>query len=176
MTGSRPGRAAPLSTIMAKQNKKRSNNGITIVGSGISVYEVEVDLGKYAGLMTNDIDGFSRRLIKVFPTLRRHECYAGETGGFEMELENGTDLAHVMEHLIIEMLKTASRPRRRFSGWTRRKGRRHVIHFQAPDGSMGRCAAVGAVKVIESIIAGERVRKRDIIKSIRDAKEVPRCE
>ena len=163
-------------TNMAKKNTKRSTNGITIVGSGISVYEVEVDLGKYASLTTNEIDGFPNKLMKMFPALRKHECFAGETGGFALELEKGTDLAHVMEHLILEMLKTASRPRRRFSGWTRAKGKRHIIHFQAPDSSMGRCAAVSAVKVIEGIIAGETIRKGDIIKSIRDAKEVIRCE
>ena len=159
---------------MASRNKRRCNNGITIVRSGISVYEIEVDLGKYASLKSNEIHGFSGKLMRTFPTLRKHECYAGEAGGFESELKKGTDLAHVMEHLILEMLKTAARSHSRFSGWTRRKGKHHIIHFQAPDGSTGRCAAISAKKVIESIIAGEKIDKRAIIKAIRDAKEVIR--
>jgi cyanophycin synthetase len=157
---------------MGPTRKKRSNNGIKILRSGISVYEVEVDLGKYSSLMTNAINGFPRKLVRMFPGLRRHECYAGECGGFEMELKKGTDLAHVMEHLILEMLRTAVRPPKKFSGWTRKRGKSHVIHFQAPDSSMGRCAAVSAKTVIESIIEGKKVSKRSIIKSIRDAKEV----
>jgi hypothetical protein len=161
---------------MANKNKRRCNHGITIVRSGISVYEVEVDLGRYASLKTNEIHGFPGKLMRTFPSLRKHECYAGEAGGFESELRKGTDLAHVMEHLIIEMLKTAARPNSRFSGWTRRRGKHHIIHFQAPDSSMGRCAAISAKKVVEGIIAGEKIDKRAIIKSIRDAKEVIPCE
>jgi cyanophycin synthetase len=157
-------------------DSKRNNQGISVLRSGISVYEVEVCLGKYASVRTNEIDGFPAKLLRMFPALRAHECYAGETGGFVAELKKGTDLAHVMEHLILELLKSALRPHRRFTGWTRKKGKNYVIHFQAPDGPVGRCAALSSIKVIESILGGKRVNKRAIIRKIRESKEAPPCE
>lgn len=152
--------------------KSKNQSGIRLVSHGVSVYEVEVDLGKYTGMTTSRMDGFAARLVRMFPGLRKHECYAGETGGFLQELKRGTDLAHVMEHLVLEMLKVACAGRRRFTGWTRKKGKNYVIHFQAPDGAMGKCAALTAAGVIEDIINGNRVNKREVIRCIKDAKEV----
>ena len=147
-------------------------SGINITRSGISVYEVEVNLGHYSSLRTNEMDGFVDRLLKVLPSLRRHECYAGESGGFVQELRKGTDLAHVMEHVILELLKLTAGKGRRFTGWTRKRTRTHVIHFQVPDGGMGRCAAQAAARLIEDIIEGKRISKRAILSGIRQSKEV----
>jgi cyanophycin synthetase len=122
------------------------------------------------------LNGFPVKLLRMFPGLRKHECYAGEAGGFALELRQGTDLAHVIEHLTLELLKTAARPGRKFSGWTRRRGRRHIIHFQTPDASMGHCAVACARTIVESIIGGRRVDRRAMIQSIRDSKEVARCK
>jgi len=147
---------------------KGRTRGMRIVRSGISVYEIEVDLGKYSSVTTASLNGFTRKLVRLFPELRAHECYASEVGGFLKEMEKGTDLAHVMEHLILEMLKMASRSHRRFTGWTRRKSKNHVIHFQAPGAQAARRAAAGAIEIIEGVIAGERVDARLIIGEIRD--------
>jgi cyanophycin synthetase len=146
------------------------------VRSGISVYEVEVDLGKYASVTTASLNGFARRLVRLFPELRAHECYASEAGGFLKEMEQGTDLAHVMEHLILEMLKMASSSHRRFTGWTRRKSKNHVIHFQAPNAQAAKRAAVGAMEIIETLIAGGRVDARVIIGEIRNSEKGGRTE
>lgn len=145
--------------------------GIRIIRSGISVYEVEVDLGRYSCLTTAEISGFRTKLLRLFPSLRKHECYASEVGGFVRELDRGTDLAHVMEHIILELLKMASRSRRRFTGWTRKKSKNHVIHFQAPDAHAAREAALGAIEVIEGIIGGNRVNAQMLIKEIRNSKD-----
>jgi cyanophycin synthetase len=155
--------------------RKPNDDGIRIVKSCISVYEVEVDLGRFSSARTNRLNGFPGKLLRMFPALRKHECYAGEAGGFALELKKGTDLAHVMEHLTLELLKTAAGSGRKFSGWTRRRGSRHIIHFQTPDSSMGHCAIMCAKTIIESIIEGRRVDKKSIIRSIRDSKEVARC-
>jgi hypothetical protein len=77
-----------------------------------------------------------------------------------------------MEHLILELLKSACGRRSRLTGWTRKKGKNFVIHFQAPDGSMGRCAAYSALGVIEDVIQGRRVYKQNIIRCIRGSREV----
>jgi len=142
-------------------------DGIRIVRSGISVYEVEVDLGRYSPATTANIRGFKARLLKLLPSLRKHECYAGEVGGFVQELDRGTDLAHVMEHVILEILKLAEGSRRRFTGWTRKKSKNHVIHFQAPGAQAAKEATRGAIEVIEGVISGTRVDTAAIVKAVR---------
>jgi cyanophycin synthetase len=150
-------------------NLRAGPRGIRIVRSGISVYEVEVDLGKYASASTADLDGFPRKLVRLLPELARHECFASEVGGFLDEMKKGTDLAHVMEHLILELLKVSSSPPKRFTGWTRKKSKNHVIHFQAPSAQAARKATAGAIQIIEGLIAGSKVDARAIVKDIRES-------
>jgi cyanophycin synthetase len=144
-------------------------NDIKIVRSGISVYEVEVDLGRYSCVTTAEIGGFNSRLLRLLPSLKKHECYAGEVGGFVSELERGTDLAHVLEHVILELLKLAAGSRRRFTGWTRKKSKNHVIHFQAPDARAAREATARAVQVIEGVIQGTKIDADGLVAGIRKA-------
>ena len=155
-----------------KPVRHRAGNGIRITRSGVSVYEVEVDLGKYASVNTDEIKGFSKKLLALLPTLRSHECFAGECGGFVEEMEEGTDLAHVMEHVTLEMLRLANGSRRRYSGWTRKTGRKriHVIHFQAPSGAMAKRASQCAARAIQDIVEGRPVTRRAILKELRDGK------
>ena len=158
--------ATPLCT-EGREAMSKPNSDIRVVRSGISVYEVEVDLGRYSLVDTSQIAGFKRRLLRGLPTLRQHECYAGEVGGFVKELERGTDLAHVMEHVILELLKLAAGSRRCFTGWTRKKVKNHVIHFQAPDARSAKEATAGAIGLIEGVIAGRPVDARGVIAGIR---------
>jgi cyanophycin synthetase len=147
-------------------------DSIKLIKAGISVYEVEISLGKYSSLSTADIRGFTSRLLRMFPGLRKHECCACEAGGFVRELRKGTDLAHVIEHLTIEMLKNVSNPRRKLSGWTRKKSKNYVLHFQVPDSATGKCAASCAIRVIEAIIEERPVSRRAIMKELKEAKGV----
>ena len=147
-----------------------ASDGIRITRSGVSVYEVEVDLGKYAHLETNKIKGFSKKLLALLPSLKSHECFAGECGGFVDEMREGTDLAHVMEHVTLEMLRLANGSRRKYSGWTRKTARKrvHVIHFQAPNGAMAKRASQCAARAIQDIIEGRPVTRSAILKELKD--------
>lgn len=151
---------------------RNGKDGIRIVRSGVSVYEVEVDLGRYSSLMTTDIKGFSRKLLRLLPSLKNHECFAGESGGFVEEMKEGTDLAHVMEHVTLELLRLANGSRRQYSGWTRkaRRKRIHVIHFQAPGGAVAKRASQCAARTIQDIIEGRPVNKKEILREIKDIK------
>jgi cyanophycin synthetase len=146
-------------------------NSITILRSGISVYEVEVDLDGWSRARTDKLDGFNRHILRAFPGLRRHECFEGECGGFVKELRAGTDLAHVIEHLTLELLREAYPGGRRISGWTRRRDTTHIIHFQAPESGSAQRAAECAVEIVERILAGKRVYKKKALESIRSSGE-----
>ncbi|MEN9274847.1 MAG: hypothetical protein Q6J44_08525, partial [Gloeomargarita sp. DG02_4_bins_56] len=64
---------------------------------------LRLDLGEWAGLQTVDIPGFYPALNRLLPGLASHYCIPGHWGGFLQEVEQGTSLAHVVEHIALEL-------------------------------------------------------------------------
>ena len=62
-----------------------------------------VDIGKYGCVPTNQIPQFNERLFLIFPGLKTNCCSLGYQGGFLKRLREGTYLAHVLEHVVLEM-------------------------------------------------------------------------
>jgi hypothetical protein len=50
----------------------------------------------------------AERILILKPGLRQHPCAAGIVGGFLLSLEKGTTLSHLLEHLLVEELKTVT--------------------------------------------------------------------
>lgn len=69
------------------------------------IIRVDVDLEDYVDIPTCDIKGFNEQLLTLLPGLEEHKCSNGIKGGFLKRLEKGTYLAHVMEHMILEIQK-----------------------------------------------------------------------
>ncbi|MFO0817678.1 MAG: cyanophycin synthetase [Pirellulales bacterium] len=67
------------------------------------VLEAEVDLGDYKDHSSEEIPGFNDRLKSWLPSLIEHRCSVGERGGFFQRLERGTYLAHILEHVSLEL-------------------------------------------------------------------------
>ena len=67
------------------------------------VMKMIVDIGKYSEIPTKDIDGFNEKVLNAFPGLKTNCCGLGYEGGFLERLKEGTYLAHVLEHVILEM-------------------------------------------------------------------------
>ncbi|WP_411676597.1 cyanophycin synthetase [Caproicibacter sp.] len=67
------------------------------------VMKMIVDIGKYGLIPTKEIPGFNQKLLSCFPGLKTNYCSLGYEGGFLERLEEGTYLAHVLEHTILEM-------------------------------------------------------------------------
>lgn len=67
------------------------------------VMKLVVDIGKYGDIPTKDIAGFNEKLLSAFPGLKTNFCGCGYEGGFLERLNEGTYLAHVLEHTILEM-------------------------------------------------------------------------
>ena len=67
------------------------------------VMKMLIDIGDYNDIPTKDIDGFNDRLLNAFPGLKTNCCGLGYAGGFLERLKTGTYLAHVLEHVILEM-------------------------------------------------------------------------
>ncbi len=68
------------------------------------ILKLVVDLEGAALQNTRELNSFSRRLVKVLPSLRSHHCSRGYPGGFLERLDEGTYLGHVLEHMILELM------------------------------------------------------------------------
>lgn len=67
------------------------------------VIKMTLDLEEYYDTPTNKIEGFNEKLLKYMPGLANHRCSTGVDHGFLMRLDEGTYLAHVAEHSILEI-------------------------------------------------------------------------
>ncbi len=67
------------------------------------VVKMIVDIGDLADTSTSDIPGFNARLLSWFPGLNQHHCSTGYEGGLVERLFEGTFIAHVTEHLALEL-------------------------------------------------------------------------
>lgn len=73
------------------------------IWASFSVLEALVDLGPWKDLSSEMLPGFNDRLKGWLPTLIEHRCSVGERGGFFQRLDRGTYLAHILEHVTLEL-------------------------------------------------------------------------
>ncbi|MEN6316991.1 MAG: cyanophycin synthetase [Clostridiaceae bacterium] len=71
------------------------------------VIKTVVDLGNLYDTPTCSINGFNERLLQMLPGLQKHYCSLGYEGGFTERLREGTYLAHVTEHMALELQSLA---------------------------------------------------------------------
>ncbi len=69
--------------------------------------QAEVDLGELKDTSSEMIPGFNDRLKGWLPTLIEHRCSVGERGGFFQRLDRGTYMAHILEHVTLELQSLA---------------------------------------------------------------------
>src|SRR3954449_9010034 len=67
------------------------------------VLEIEFDIGSYEDRPSTSFPGFVERLTTWLPGLNLHECSLGRPGGFVERLRRGTYLAHICEHVALEL-------------------------------------------------------------------------
>jgi len=148
---------------------------LEIVSLGVALFEIQIDLDGNAALTTKDIRDFNRALLAELPSLGEHKCWSGETGGFVEELQLGTDFAHVVEHVILELQHLSDPKHRIYSGWTKsspeekkQENRRYfTIHFQTRSFEIGSAAAEWAVRIVSDLIEGTSPTTRDALQELR---------
>src|SRR5262245_29564896 len=74
------------------------------------VLEVWVNLENLREVASSEIPGFNERLKRLLPGLWEHRCSVGEPGGFFQRLQRGTYLAHIFEHVVLELESLAGKP------------------------------------------------------------------
>jgi cyanophycin synthetase len=73
------------------------------IWASFPVIEAWVDLGPWKDRPSDAIAGFNDRLMAWLPGMIEHECSLGERGGFFSRLRSGTYMAHILEHVVLEL-------------------------------------------------------------------------
>jgi cyanophycin synthetase len=125
-----------------------------------------VDIGKLYDTPTKDIDGFNEKILECFPGLGKHYCSLGYEGGFRERLEEGTYLAHLIEHLTLELQSIAGSEVR--YGRTRlfEENQIYEVVFEYELEQLAIECIVVAVESINALIAGEVPDVEEINKNL----------
>ncbi|HEY5581277.1 MAG TPA: acetate--CoA ligase family protein, partial [Rhodoferax sp.] len=104
------------------------------------VIEAWVDIGALEDCPSNTIPGFYERLTAMLPGLAAHRCGVGAPGGFLERLRAGTWVAHILEHVVLELQNLAGM--RTGFGKTRQTSVRGVykMAFRTRQEQVGRAA------------------------------------
>ena len=73
------------------------------IWANFPVLEAWVDLGALKDSSSDSMPGFNERLMGWLPSMIEHRCSVGERGGFFERLRRGTYLAHILEHVSLEL-------------------------------------------------------------------------
>ena len=139
-----------------------------ITASGVSVYEVELDLKQWNGLLSSQVPGFSSALIQLMPSTVEHPLFFRPAGWLPCRPGPGHQLRHVVEHVLLELIHLAHPERPRYTGWTRDLGEgRCLIHYGAPDYLTGRLAAILAVDLVNRLQQQEKVDLDALVEQLR---------
>ncbi|MBN1662913.1 MAG: response regulator [Deltaproteobacteria bacterium] len=130
-----------------------------VIISKVSVYEIELNLSEWAATDTKEAPDFAQSVLKVIPSMKGRTCVTCQYSDFETELKEGTHFAHVIEHVITELIRLASPQHTEYTGWTRSLKDDHVyiVHYSAPDFLTGRLAAILSIDLVKRCINKEAV-------------------
>ncbi len=67
------------------------------------VLHLVMDIGPYEEQPSSSFPGFVERITEWLPGLQKHQCSVGKPGGFIERLRRGTYLAHITEHITLEL-------------------------------------------------------------------------
>ena len=73
------------------------------IWANFPVIEAWVDLGQWKDSPSDTIPGLNERLMAWLPSMVEHQCSIGKRGGFFQRLREGTYLAHILEHVVLEL-------------------------------------------------------------------------
>ncbi len=110
-----------------------------------------LDIQEYEQLPSNIIEGFTKRLLDLMPTLQDHGCSVGGRGGFVKRLDEGTWAGHIIEHIAIELQCLAGMEIGYGKTFTTSVEGTYVVVFRYRIESAGLMAAKEAVSLFRSV-------------------------
>lgn len=130
------------------------------------IVKMKVKLGNLADVPTKDIKGLNEKLIGFFPGISDHKCSTGYVGGFVDRLKEGTYLAHVAEHLCLEV--------QRMMGDDLKYGKARQVEndiynviFSCINLEVGRACGLFAINTLNALIGGKTINLDEQIRNLR---------
>ncbi|MDX1948496.1 MAG: cyanophycin synthetase [Pirellulaceae bacterium] len=117
--------------------------------------EVWCDLEELKELSSELIPGFNERLMSWLPTMIEHRCSVGERGGFFQRLHRGTYMAHILEHVTLELQTLAGSN----VGFGRARETNtdgiYKVAIEFIDETLARAAVDTGFRLIQAAVSGE---------------------
>jgi cyanophycin synthetase len=120
-----------------------------------------VDIGRLERRPTDTLPGFTETLVDLLPGLKDHQCSRGRDGGFVERLVEGTWAGHVVEHVALELQRTAGHEITR--GKTRSTGEDGVYNviYGYLDDTVGTLSGRLAVRLVNHLIPDNDLTAHD---------------
>ncbi|HUF63032.1 MAG TPA: cyanophycin synthetase [Verrucomicrobiales bacterium] len=77
------------------------------IWASFPVLEAWVDIQEFERSPSDAMPGFNERIMAWLPTMIEHRCSVGVRGGFFERLRRGTWMAHILEHVALELQSLA---------------------------------------------------------------------
>ena len=132
---------------------------------------MELDIGEFDEKASNEIDGFNERLLDFLPSLIEHKCSVGERGGFVKRLNVGTYMAHICEHVALELQNLAGMNVAFGKAFTTDVDGVYAVVFHYKVESVGITAAEEAVYLVEAAIRGDEYDVEETIHELKVLRE-----
>ncbi len=130
------------------------------------VIKAILELGSLYDTPTKCIAGFNEGLLKLFPGFAEHCCSLGYEGGFKDRLEEGTYLAHVTEHMVLEIQNLLGYDVHYGKSRIMQSPSMYFIIFEYVNEKLAVESLIWAVNIVNSLIAGHMPEIRDILRQI----------
>ena len=133
--------------------------------------QMRLDLEELEEKPTNKIEGFSKRIEEMMPTLYEHRCSEDEKGGFFVRVKDGTWMGHVIEHIALELQTLAGMD----CGFGRTRGTgkhaEYFVVFDYMEEDAGVYAARAAVRIAQTLVDGTE-KEYDLDTDIQKLREI----
>lgn len=137
------------------------------------VIKATIDIGSYEERASNEIEGFVAGLVSLLPGLQHHCCSRGYPGGFVERLQEGTYLAHIFEHVALELQAMCGEEYASRFGKTRGTGSLGVyqVVFGCKSGRLGLAIAEEACRLLTSILNSQTVTVQELVDHLKKVGE-----
>ena len=138
------------------------------IWTNITVLEAWVDLADLRNASTNEMEGFNERLKSWLPTLVDHRGSIGERGGFLEQLRRGSNLAHVLEHVALELQFLAGNDVRFGRAVPLDEPGVYRVAIEYMEEAVGRSALELAKRLVLAAVAGEEFDVKTEVAALRE--------
>jgi len=133
------------------------------------IIKATIDIGNYEDIDSSGMVDFVMCLLALLPGLHKHCCSRGYPGGFVERLHEGTYLAHIFEHVALELQSLSGDEYASAFGKTRGSGRRGVyqVIFGCKSGPVGLAAADGAYSLLVAVLHGQAFNVPEVVAKLK---------